>query len=103
MKKLIATLVTVVCVGASTAQADTVATNSFACIDKQSFEINAACMSNKIESNESFLNAQTMLFEQNANASEHAMASLTIDPKTLNIEVVAHKDAYLAKLLENQK
>jgi hypothetical protein len=101
MKKFIATLLTVFCVGASAAQADTVATNSFTCIDNKSFEINAACMSNKIETNESFLNAQTILFEQNANVSDHAMASITIDPKTLNIQVVAHKDAYLARVVEN--
>ncbi|MBT1451140.1 pyridine nucleotide transhydrogenase [Glaciecola sp. XM2] len=103
MKILAATLLTAFCFGASAAQTDTVATNSFSCMDKTSFEINASCMSNKIETNESFLQAQTMLFEQNANASDNAMATLTIDPKTLNIEVVAHKDAYLAKLLNKQK
>lgn len=59
-------------------------------------------MSNKIETSDSFLNAQSMLFEQNAN-TEHAMATLTIEPDTLNIEVVAHRDAYLAKLLDDKK
>jgi hypothetical protein len=102
MKKIVATLLTLACFGASAAQSDTEATNSFSCMDKASFEINASCMSNKIETSDSFLDAQASLFEQNAN-SEHAMASITISPKTLDIEVVAHRDAYLAKLANEKK
>jgi hypothetical protein len=101
MKRLTTSVLMLVCFGISAAQSDTEAANSFSCMDKTSFEINASCMSNKIENSDSFLQAQTMLFEQNSN-TEHAMATLTIDPNTLNIEVVAHKDAYLAKLLAEQ-
>jgi len=54
-------------------------------------------MSDKIANNDSFLSKQANLFEQHANTN-HAMATLTIDAKTLDITVVAHKDAYLAKV-----
>jgi hypothetical protein len=98
MKMLSATLMTLACFGASAVQADVTTENSFSCMSETTFEINANCMSNTIEASDSFLSAQSMLLERSANG-EHAMATLTIDPKTLNIEVVAHKDAYLAKLL----
>ncbi|WP_371195378.1 hypothetical protein [Glaciecola sp. SC05] len=100
MKKLTTSVLMLVCFGISAAQSDTETANSFSCMNKESFEINASCMSNKIENSDSFLNAQTMLFEQSANTG-HAMATLTIEPDTLNIEVVAHKDAFLAKLLND--
>jgi len=55
-------------------------------------------MSNKIETNDSFMTSQAMLSKKTENASSNAMASITMDPKTLEIQVIAHKDAYLAKL-----
>jgi uncharacterized protein YecT (DUF1311 family) len=102
MKKITATILTFACFGAFAAQPNSESGKSFSCMDKTSFEINASCMSKKIESSDSFLNSEAALFEQNAN-SHNAMATITISPDTLNIEVVAHKDAYLAKLNRENK
>lgn len=102
MKTFISTSLIFACLAFSAAQAEVGASSSFSCLDKESFEINASCMSSKIENSDSFLQSQTLLFLQSAN-TEHAMATLTIEPKTLNIEVLAHKDAYFAKRLEEKK
>ncbi|MFC4701713.1 hypothetical protein ACFO4O_16270 [Glaciecola siphonariae] len=101
MKKLMAMVFTFACFSASAAQTATDTGNSFSCMNKASFEIDAACMSNKIENSDSFLSSQSVLAEKSTNTN-HAMATLTIEPGTLNIEVVAHKDAYLAKVLDQE-
>jgi len=88
------------CFSVSAVQVDTnvdTKATSFSCMNSETFEINASCMSDKIANNDSFLSKQANLFEQHANTN-HAMATLTIDAKTLDITVVAHKDAYLAKV-----
>nr|WP_136252659.1 pyridine nucleotide transhydrogenase [Ningiella ruwaisensis] len=103
MKKLTIAICALACFGANAAQPSAENDNSFSCMDKSTFEINSSCMSTKIENNDSFLATQNTLFEQSAN-TDNAMATMTINPKTLDIEIVAHKDAYLARLekLNNQ-
>ncbi|WP_395341505.1 hypothetical protein PN836_019385 [Ningiella sp. W23] len=97
MKSPIAVMLVLACFGASASQSKAPESSSFACVDAKSFEINASCMSNKIEMNDAFVQSQKD-FSQQIESGDNAMASLTIDPETLNIKVVAHKDAQLAKV-----
>jgi hypothetical protein len=70
----------------------------FKCMDAKTFELNAQCMSKKIESNIVFKQSQTDLLNAASDSSDRAIATMTFDPKTFSIEVVALKDAQLAKI-----
>lgn len=71
---------------------------AFNCMDSKTLEINSQCMSQKIEANQAFINSQDMILDNAADVSNRAIATMTYDPKTFTIEVVAHKDALLAKI-----
>jgi len=70
---------------------------TFNCMDKTTFAINSECMSQKIESNLVFKAAEKEVMDDIANASDRAMATITFYPETMTINVVAHKDATIAK------
>jgi hypothetical protein len=69
----------------------------FNCMDKSTFEVNSECMSKQIASNLVFKRAQEAVFQQASDVSDRAIATMTFNPKTMSIDVVAHRDAYLAK------
>lgn len=96
MRKLI--IASLLFVGASVAHADTSNDKAFSCMDAKTFEINSNCMVNKINNNIHFQGAQQQLIETaNANSSVYAMATMTFNVEEMTIDIVAHKDALLAR------
>ena len=80
--------------------------SSFDCLDKATLEVNAKCISTKIETSDSFVSNQQAFFEQASEPGEFVMATVLMDPETLNITVIAHREAQektLAKLAKLQK
>lgn len=69
----------------------------FNCMDKASFEMNSECVSQQISSNLVFKRAEEAVFQKASDVSDRAIATMTFNPKTMSIDVVAHRDAYLAK------
>ena len=69
----------------------------FNCMNKSTFEMNSECMSKQIASNLVFQQAEEAVIQKATNVSDRAIATMTFDPKTLSIDIVAHRDAYLAK------
>lgn len=67
-------------------------TNSFSCMDEKTFEVDASCISSTIEMNDKFVISQKDLYEQASQPSDYVMATLLMDPKTLNITVIGHTD-----------
>ncbi|MEM0911520.1 MAG: hypothetical protein AAGJ37_11125 [Pseudomonadota bacterium] len=67
-------------------------TNSFSCIDKTTFEVDASCISSTIEMNDKFVSSQKDLYKQASQPSDYVMATLLMDPVTLNITVIGHTD-----------
>lgn len=70
----------------------------FNCIDKTTFAVNSECMSQEIESNLVFKQAEVAIVENAALVSDRAMATLTFNEETMTINVIAHKDATIAKV-----
>ena len=81
MKYLKAIMLITVSAIAMSANAKSGEAKLFNCMDKTTFEMNSECMSQQIASN----------------VSDRAIATMTFNPKTMSIDVVAHRDAYLAK------
>lgn len=67
-------------------------TNSFSCMDEKTFEVDASCISSTIEMNDKFVISQKDLYQQASQPSDYVMATLLMDPKTLNITVIGHTD-----------
>jgi len=67
-------------------------------MDKSTFEINSDCMTQKIESNLVFQQAQDAVIQSASDVSDRAIATMTFDVETMSIEIVAHRDALLAKI-----
>ena len=72
----------------------------FNCIDKTTFAVNSECMSQEIESNLVFKQAEVAIVENAALVSDRAMATLTFNEETMTINVIAHKDATIARVDE---
>lgn len=70
----------------------------FDCVDKKTFEVKAECLSNNIENNLEFKNAEKTVFKNASEASDRALASMTFDSRTMTIKIVAHRDATIAKV-----
>lgn len=69
----------------------------FDCMDASSFEMNDECMAAKISTNVRYRNAQEDIFNvASESQGDYAIATLTFDPKRMQIDIVAHKDAYTA-------
>ncbi|GLR72498.1 hypothetical protein [Agaribacter marinus] len=77
--------------------------NSFSCMDKQTFEVDAKCISTKIETSDSFSKSQTSFWNDAVESNEYVMATMLMDPKTLNITVIAHRDTTAEKLAKLTK
>jgi hypothetical protein len=69
----------------------------FNCMDKSTFAVNSECMSKQIASNLVFKRAEEAVITKASEVSDRAIATMTFNPKTMSIDVVAHRDAYLAK------
>ena len=96
--KVVATLIIAVSAMVSaSANAKTGDAKLFNCMDKTTFAINSECMSKQISSNITFKQAEYKIIQTASEVSDRAIATITFDPKTLNIVVVAHRDGQLAK------
>lgn len=71
---------------------------TFNCMDKTTFSVNSECMSQKIESNLVYKQAQKVVMENVVMSNDRAIATITFDEKTMTINVLAHKDATIAKV-----
>jgi uncharacterized protein YjiK len=98
MKVLVASILTVVSGISFAATEQPGDSKLFSCMDAKTFELNSQCLSKKIESNMVYKQAQTDLVQAASDASDRAIATMTFNPETFTIEVVAHKDALLAKI-----
>lgn len=84
--------------GLSIAHADTGSNGLFDCMDAKTFELNNQCMANKIETNIRFREAQQQVVKTaNENSNDYVIATMTFDPKKMQIDIVAHRDALIAK------
>jgi len=97
MKYLKAIMLITVSAIAMSANAKAGEAKLFNCMDKSTFEVNSDCMSKQIASNLVFKRAEEAVILKATDVSDRAIATMTFDPKTLTIDVVAHRDAYLAK------
>ena len=96
MRKLI--LASLLFAGATVAHADTGNDKAFSCMDAETFEINSACMVDKISNNMQFKAAQQSIVETaSANSSEYAIATMTFNVEKMTIDIVAHRDALLVR------
>ncbi|MDT0596525.1 pyridine nucleotide transhydrogenase [Glaciecola petra] len=75
-------------------------TKAFKCMNKQSFEINSNCMQLDISSNLVFKKAESNMYDNINGSSDRVLASMTFNPKLMEINIVAHKDATLAKVVQ---
>ncbi len=66
--------------------------NSFSCMDKETFEVDAACISSTIEMSDKFAINQADLYKKASQPGDYVMATLLMDPETLNITVIGHTD-----------
>ncbi len=83
----------------SVAHAGTGENQLFDCMDAKTFEMNNQCMSDKISSNIRFREAQTELTAvANESLGDYAIATMTFDQEKMQIDVVAHREALLARL-----
>lgn len=69
------------------------------CMDKQTLTLNATCVAENIEQSDQFKRAQQNIITVADANSDYAVATISLDPKTLNIEIVAHHDAKQTALL----
>ena len=96
MRKVV--LASLLLVGAGVAHADTGNDKTFSCMDTKTFEINSACMVDKISNNMHFQAAQQNIVETaSTNSSEFAMATMTFNVEEMTIDIVAHRDALLVR------
>ncbi|MFC3121264.1 hypothetical protein [Agaribacter flavus] len=92
MRKLATILLALSTFSVIAADNTTDAKNSFSCMDKKTFEVNAKCISTKIEKSDNFNHSQKSFWNETVSANDYVMATLLMDPKTLNITVIAHRD-----------
>ncbi|MGQ8366568.1 hypothetical protein [Glaciecola sp. 1036] len=93
MKKfLVASCLALTSLSVFAADNSTETKNSFSCMDKQTFEVDAQCFSTTIEKSDSFVANQKAFYKDASEPGEYVMATLLMDPKTLNITVIAHRE-----------
>ena len=98
MNRLSGALLALLSVSSFVASANSGEPKTFNCMDKKSFAINSECMSQNIESNLAFKNAEKAIIEKASTGNDRALASVTFDARTMTIHVVAHKDASIASV-----
>lgn len=67
----------------------------FKCVDKATLALNSECVSSQITDSSLFKQAQQNIITQADVNSDFVVATISLDPETLNIEVVAHHDALM--------
>ncbi|QCZ92543.1 pyridine nucleotide transhydrogenase [Salinimonas iocasae] len=69
----------------------------FDCMDRTTFEVNSECMSNQITSNIRFKEAEQKVVNMASESrGDYAIATMTFDPRKMQIDIVAHRDALQA-------
>ena len=74
----------------------------FNCIDKNTLTVIDGCMSQKIETNLVFRQAEDKVLELAKTSSDKVMSTVTFDEQKMVITVLAHKDASIA-LVDSKK
>lgn len=97
MRKLISILTLILVSGAAHAQSDT---QLIGCVDTKSFEMNESCVAKTITLSDQFKMAQQKIINTADANTDFAVATITLDPETLDIEIVAHRDALQTALVE---
>lgn len=102
MKHVLAVIFTASVLSVSAASFATTSANgetkAFNCMDKKTFAINRACISQNIQDNLAFQKAEKAVLVNANNASDRALATMTFDNRTMTINIVAHKDATIASV-----
>lgn len=70
--------------------------NTFSCLDKQTLQVDAKCISTTIEMSDEFVASQQAFYQDAAQPGDYVMATLLMDPVTLNITVIGHRDKSLS-------
>lgn len=91
MRKLALVLGSLVLGSVANAQAE--APKAFDCMDAKTFQINSQCMSDRIDQNIDYQDMQMNIANSASLSDENVMASIKFYPKTMHIEIVAHRDA----------
>lgn len=69
----------------------------FDCMDRTTFEVNSDCMAEQITANIHFKNAEQKVVTQAAESrGDYAIATMTFDPRKMQIDIVAHREALQA-------
>lgn len=80
------------------AHADTNEKGLFDCMDDKTFELNNQCMSEKIGNSIQFREAQNKVIDvASQNTGEYVVATMTFDQRKMQIDIVAHREALLAR------
>lgn len=91
MRKLF--LCTVMLFSSSIAHAEVKQNRLFDCMDATSFEINSQCMEASIAQSTQFRDMQLNIAQRANNSDENVTATIKFYPKSMDIEIVAHRDA----------
>ncbi len=95
MRKLVTGLALVVAFGV--AHAESGQNQLFDCMDAKTFEMNNQCVADQISSNIRFRDAQEQIVQvANESQGDYAIATMTFDPRKMQIDIVAHRDALQA-------
>lgn len=98
MRKLVIGLALLVTAGV--AHAESGKNQLFTCMDRTTFEVNSECMASQISANVEYKKVeQKMMDVANVNG-DYAIATMTFDPKKMQIDIVAHRDALQAMNLK---
>lgn len=93
MRKIVLSLALLGVFGVAHAESDT--NQIFSCMDDKTFEVNDKCMSDSITNNVHYQSAQLKISEvANEAQSEFVIATMTFDPRKMQIDIVAHKDTF---------
>ncbi|RDV24024.1 pyridine nucleotide transhydrogenase [Alteromonas aestuariivivens] len=69
----------------------------FNCMDAKTFEMNNQCVADQISSNMRYRDAQDKVAQvASENNGDYAIATMTFDPRKMQIDIVAHRDALQA-------
>ncbi len=80
------------------AHAETNDKGLFDCMDDKTFELNSQCMSDQIGNSMKFREAQNQVINvASQNTGEYVVATMTFDQRKMQIDIVAHREALLAK------
>lgn len=92
MRKIVLSLAMLGCFGV--AHAESGSTQLFSCMDDKTFEVSEQCVADSITQNVNYQNAQVKIAEvASESQGDFVIATMTFDPRKMQIDIVAHKDA----------